>query len=78
MANTIFGRYNRMMADNLAGMASQFRGMLRGDQNAAFQYMMRTNPKFAEFMKDKQGKTPQQFAQERGIDLEQVSKILGI
>ena len=78
MANTIFGRYNSMMANNFAGMAGQFRDMLRGDQNAAFQYMMRTNPKFAEFMKDKQGKTPQQFAKERGIDLEQVGKMLGI
>lgn len=31
--------------------------------------MMRNNPQFAQFMEANKGKTPQQVAQENGIDL---------
>jgi hypothetical protein len=43
-------------------------GMLRGDPQSMAQQMMRTNPQFAEFVRRNQGKSPDQIAQEHGID----------
>lgn len=34
--------------------------------------MIQQNPKFAEFMKSVQGKTPEQFAQEHGVNISQI------
>lgn len=53
------------------------RQMAGNDPQAAFQEMMRTNPQFQRFMADNRGKTPQQVAREHGIDLAQVSRMIG-
>jgi signal-transduction protein with cAMP-binding, CBS, and nucleotidyltransferase domain len=51
--------------------------MLTGkDPNAVFQQMMSTNPKFAQFVQENKGKSAEQIAQEHGIDLPTVIKLL--
>jgi hypothetical protein len=39
--------------------------------------MLRTNPQFARFVRENAGKSPEQVAQEHGIDFEQVRQMLG-
>lgn len=59
---------------------SQTQGWLqaaRGNPQAAANNLMRTNPDFARFVRDNQGKTPQQIAQEHGIPYEAVLRMMG-
>lgn len=42
--------------------------MMGGDPQAFAIQMMKNNPQFAAFVRDNQGKTPEQIAQEHGID----------
>lgn len=41
----------------------------KGDPQGFYDQMMRTNPQFAAFMRDNQGRSPQEIAQRYGIDL---------
>lgn len=38
---------------------------------------MRTNPRFAQFVRANQGKTPEQIASENGIDYSAVRSLMG-
>lgn len=42
-----------------------------------FQRMLKTNPQFAKFVADNKNKTPQQIAEENGIDYSAILKLLG-
>ena len=41
------------------------------------QQMLRVNPQFAKFVRDNAGKSPEQVAQENGIDFGQVMQFFG-
>lgn len=56
--------------------ASVLKMMQGKDPNAVMQLMAQRNPKFKQFWEHCQGKTPEQVAQEYGIDLNAVKQIL--
>lgn len=53
----------------LQGIASMMKG--NNPEKIAMNLMQR-NPQFAQFMQSVKGKTPEQFAQEHGIDFKQI------
>ena len=51
--------------------------ILRGkDLNQVASNFARMNPQFAQFMQSVQGKTPQQFSAEHGIDFNRILRLL--
>ena len=60
------------------GRTNQAIDMLRAIKNPqqAFQSMMMNNPQFRKFMEQNKGKTPQQVAQEHGIDINQLKNMM--
>ena len=48
----------------------------QNDPNAMLQQLIQRNPQFARFMKDNAGKTPEQIAQQYGVDMRMVNSIL--
>lgn len=52
--------------NNIMGLVSSLRN---GNPNAIYQQMMQSNPQFAKFINDNKGKSPEQIAQENGIDM---------
>lgn len=47
-----------------------------GDPQAVFEKMMADNPQFRSFVRDNQGKSPQQIAGENGLDWNTVRRFL--
>ena len=74
MANSLL---NQPQGNSLFSRLNQIRGMLSGDPDAMYRQMMQNNPQFAKFVMDNQGKTPDQIAQENGIDMDQVRQFFG-
>lgn len=58
--------------DSIQSLLSAAKGNPRG----MYDQMIRTNPQFAAFVRDNAGKTPQQIAQDYGIDWGTVSRYL--
>lgn len=56
---------------------NDLRAMIGGDPEAFARQLMRSNPAFADFVRRNQGKTPEQIAQDNGIDYNTVRKLLG-
>lgn len=51
--------------------------ILRGkDLNQVAANFARMNPQFAQFMQSVQGKTPQQFAAEKGVDFNKIMRLM--
>ena len=48
-----------------------------GDPLGAARQALLSNSRFADFMRQNQGKTPEQVAQENGIDLDAIKRIIG-
>lgn len=58
--------------NNKMSQAMQVMKMLRSGNPAQIgQQMMQSNPQFRQFVEQNKGKTPEQVAQEHGIDLNQ-------
>ena len=53
------------------------RRLAGGDPQAAYNQLLESNPKFKKFIEDNQGKTPEQVAQENGLDYSVIMGILG-
>ena len=49
---------------------------MNGNPQMMFAQMMNSNPKFQAFVKDNQGKSPQQIAQENGLDWNSIQKFI--
>lgn len=66
---------NPLMQAMTGGRMNQAMDMLRmlrnGNPQQMFQSMMQNNPQFRQFVEQNKGKTPEQVAQEHGIDLSQ-------
>ena len=57
---------------NKMGQVANLMKMLRaGNPDQIAQQMMQSNPQFRQFVEANKGKTPEQVAQEHGIDLNQ-------
>ena len=57
------------------GNAMNILQMLQGNPASAYDQLMRTNPQFRQFVQDNKGKSPEQIAQEHGIDLKQIMNL---
>lgn len=51
--------------------------MAQRDPQGAYNRLMQTNPAFAKFVHECDGKSPEQIAQERGIPYELVMRMMG-
>ena len=60
----------------LATRLASIKWMANGDARGFTQYLMQTNPDFANFCKSMQGKTPEQAFAEFGLDYSQFAGIL--
>lgn len=66
-----------MNAMKNAGNVNQILQMLKtGNPEIIAQNMMQSNPGFKKFIESNKGKTPQQVAQENGIDLNQIIRMI--
>ena len=62
---------------NGMGNLMQIMNMVRGkDPNAVMGMLAQKNPQFRQFMESCKGKTPEQVAQEYGVDLSAVRQFL--
>lgn len=62
---------------NRMGQVANLMKMLRsGNPDQIAQQMMQINPQFRQFMEANKGKTPEQVAQEHGIDLAQFKNMM--
>ena len=66
MASSIFGRRYAAPAMDTAAIRS-----IMSNPRAAFEYMMSSNPRFAEFVRTNRGKTPEQAFRDYGLDFNQ-------
>jgi hypothetical protein len=61
----------------MAGQITQLKQMLQGGNgNAVVQMFAQKNPQFAQFVRDNQGKSPEQIAQNYGLDWNEVKDLL--
>ena len=74
MANPILPMLGSMhQGTSLVGRVAEVRRMLNGQgPEVLFNRMMQNNPAFAQFVQENRGKSPEQLAQEYGIDLRQI------
>ena len=49
---------------------------MSGNPQGMYEQLMRTNPQFADFVRQNQGKTPEEIAKEHGIDYGMIQKFL--
>ena len=63
-------------AKSNASIVSQLKAMAKGNPSALYSRLMQTNPQFARFVEDNQGKTPEQIAKENGIDYNYLRRFL--
>ena len=61
----------------MIGQLKQMVGMIRGqDPRQVAQLMAQRNPQFAEFLRQNQGKSPEQIAADYGIDMNLVRELI--
>ena len=61
----------------MMGQLKQMVGMIRGqDPRQVAQLMAQRNPQFAEFLRQNQGKSPEQIAADYGIDMNLVRELI--
>lgn len=55
---------------------AQLRSMMQGDSSALIANLMQTNPQFAQFVAQNQGKTPEEAFRAYGYDFGEVSRLI--
>lgn len=66
-----------MGQNNPLAMISQIKQMMNGQNPQAFAHMLaQKNPQFAQFLQENQGKSPEQIAQEHGLDFSQIKNFM--
>lgn len=71
----MMGPVNKMQ--KMMQTVSNLRRMMTGhDPNAMMQAMAQQNPQFAKFLRDNQGKSPEQIAADYGLDWSMVQSML--
>lgn len=78
MASSLFNNQTqRNQLNNPINNIQNVMSMLSGkNPQALVDRMMMTNPQFAAFVENNKGKTPEQVAQENGVDLDAIRKYL--
>lgn len=71
MGNPILAR----MASSRNDIASIVQ-MAKGNPQAVFDQMMKSNPKFVDFVKSCEGKSPEQIATQYGVDLSLIKRFM--
>lgn len=76
--NPLFNMMPHVMGqNNPLAMISQIKQMMNGQNPQTFARMLaQKNPKFAQFLQENQGKSPEQIAQEHGIDFSQIKNFM--
>ena len=74
MRNPILQALNA--AKNLSSAGDLIRKIKSGNPDEIFQAMYNSNPQFRQFVDDNKGKSPEQIAQENGVDLRQLQNFL--
>lgn len=74
MASSIFGQQRPQGVSSIFSLLGAVRS--GGGPEAFARQMMESNPSFKSFVEANQGKTPEQIAQENGIDFNQVKSLL--
>lgn len=57
------------------GRLGEIGQLLRGNPQGIAQQMLQSNPAFAAFVRQNQGKSPEQVARECGVDLSQIQQL---
>lgn len=65
----------RQQSDLKASMA-QLREMMNGDPSSLINGLMQSNPQFAKFYEENQGRTPQEAFAAYGYDFDEVMRIV--
>ena len=73
MASSLFGN---QPGNSLSQLLSSARAMVGNDPRAAFEALMRSNPRFNAFVQANQGKTPEQAFHDYGLDYGMVKPFL--
>ena len=81
MLDVLSGASRQAMPQNnpmaMMGQLKQMVGMIKGQNpQQVAQLMAQRNPQFAAFLQQNQGKSPEQIAQENGIDMSLVRELL--
>ena len=81
MLDMLSGASRQAMPQNnplaMMGQLKQMVGMIRGqDPRQVAQLMAQRNPQFAEFLRQNQGKSPEQIAADYGIDMGLVRELM--
>ena len=76
--NPLFNMMPQAMGqNNPLAMISQIKHMMNGQNPQAFARMLANkNPQFAQFLQENKGKSPEQIAQEHGLDFSQIKNFM--
>ena len=55
---------------------AQLRSMMQGDPSALISNLVQTNPQFAQFVQQNQGRTPQEAFKAYGYDFDEVARLI--
>lgn len=55
---------------------AQLRSMMQGDPSALISNLAQTNPQFAQFLAQNQGRTPQEAFKAYGYDFNEVARLI--
>lgn len=80
MINPIMQALNatgRQSSNNMLGRIAEIKQLLNGQApQVVYNRMMQSNPAFANFVRQNAGKSPEQLAQEYGVDLQTLRDLL--
>lgn len=75
--NPILQMLNNPNQNNLLSQINQIKQMLSGgDPDAMFNQLVKSNPQFAQFVRQNRGKSVEQIASENNIDLSAIKKLI--
>ena len=60
----------------IMGQIGQLKQMFGGDPSAVVRMLSQKNPQFAQFVKENEGKSPEQIAKDYGIDWNQIQQLM--
>jgi hypothetical protein len=79
MASSLFGgQTNTVLGGNnsIFNRINAVKNLIGGNPQGVYENLLQTNPQFAEFVRANQGKTPEQIAQENGIDINAIKTFM--
>ena len=63
-------------SNSILNTINQLKKASGGDPNAAYNILLKSNSRFRSFVESNKGKSPEQIAQENGIDMSMVKSFL--